>query len=94
MSEKNYDKRTEATISLDFPFTVDGVNYDKLVMRRPKTKDSMAAARQAGTEADRTLFILSRVCNVSPSIIEELDEIDLNKVAEQYAAFTGRQLAS
>ncbi|GJD31509.1 hypothetical protein PMNALOAF_2768 [Methylobacterium adhaesivum] len=94
MSKKNYDKRLEVEVPLEFPFETGGVEYAKLTMRRPKTRDSMDAAKVKGTDGDRGVFMLARLCNVSPDVIEELDEIDSNTLSEQLSAFTGRQSAN
>ncbi|WP_311276176.1 phage tail assembly protein [Methylobacterium sp. WCS2018Hpa-22] len=86
-----YDTDSEKTIKLDFPVTVDAMEYKELTMRRPKTKDSIAASKFKGSEAERGIFLMAKLCNVSPDVIEELDEVDANKLGEQHKAFTGRQ---
>lgn len=86
-----HDLRPFAEIPLKFPVTVDAVEHDKLVMRRPKTKDSLAAARHKGAEADRGIFLLARLCDVTPEVIEELDELDATALGEQLDRFRGRR---
>lgn len=90
-AKKKIDMRLSATISLDFPITVDGARYDALTMRRPKTKDSMKAAKFKGHDADKGILLFSDLCGVSPDVIEELDEIDAQKLADQLDAFRGGQ---
>jgi hypothetical protein len=85
------DERLYATIKLDFPVAVDGITYDKLTMRAPKTKDSLAASRRKGSDAERGIFLLARLCDVTPEVIEELYEIDAQKLGEQLDTFRGRQ---
>ena len=91
MATKKFDRRSQADVTLEFPVDVDGVSYTKLTMRRPKTADTMAAAKQKGSEHERGVFLLARLCDVSPNVIEELDEIDSDALGEQLNAFTGRQ---
>lgn len=90
MSDKK-DMRLSADIVLDFPIEVDGTKYPKLTMRRPKTKDSLKAAKFKGHDADKGILLLSDLCNVSPNVIEELDEIDAKKLSDQLDAFRGGQ---
>lgn len=87
---KTPDLRPTATIPLAFPVTVDGMEHKSLVMRRPKTKDGLASAKHAGTEADRGVFLLARLCDVSPEVIEELDQLDAEALGAQLEAFQGR----
>lgn len=86
----DFDRRAEAEIKLEYPVTVDAVTYEALIMRRPKTKDSLAAAKHKGGEAERGIFMLARLCNVAPNVIEELDAIDAEALGEQLEAFQGR----
>jgi len=90
MSDNNADLRPEAEVPLQFPVEADGVKHDKLTMRRPKTKDGIAASKFRGNDAERGVFLLSRLCNVAPNVIEELDEIDAKSLEEQLKAFQGR----
>ncbi|WP_152048882.1 phage tail assembly protein [Aureimonas psammosilenae] len=93
MTTANYDKRTEVTISLEFPVDIDGEKYTALTLRRPKTKDVIAAEKFEGNSTERSVLLFARLCNVAPNVIEELDEIDGGAVNAQYRAFTGRQSA-
>ncbi|WP_445215891.1 phage tail assembly protein [Bradyrhizobium sp. Pa8] len=89
--EVKKDLRLSVEITLDFPFEVDGKNYTSLTMRRPKTKDSLKAAKFKGHDADKGILLLSDLCNVSPDVIAELDEIDAFKLGTQLDAFRGGQ---
>lgn len=91
MSEKEFDKRLNATIKLSFPVEVNGTLYEELSMRRPKTKDTLLAAKQKGGEVERGVYLMARLCDVEPDVIEELDEVDAEKLGEQHKAFTGRE---
>ena len=96
MTTKAYDKRLTVDIALDYPVTVGGVKYDVLTMRRPKTKDSLIAAGYKGSDAEKGVRLYANLCTfkgepVSPDVIEELDDVDSDKLGEQHKAFTGRQ---
>lgn len=88
------DLRPKVTIPLNFPISVDGITYSELTMRRPKTKDSLAAAKHSNSDAERGVFLFARLCDVSPEAIEELDEIDAEALGAQLNAFRGRQSAT
>ncbi|MGJ4942491.1 phage tail assembly protein [Bradyrhizobium sp. HKCCYLS1011] len=85
------DMRLTADVKLDFPVTVDAVAYNKLTMRRPKTKDSIKAAKFKGHDADRGILLLADLCGVAPDVIQELDELDAKKLGDQLEAFRGGQ---
>ncbi|MBB4398750.1 phage tail assembly protein [Bradyrhizobium sp. ERR14] len=89
--EAKKDMRLSADITLDFPFDKDGKTYSSLTMRRPKTKDSLKAAKFKGHDADKGILLLADLCNVSPDVIAELDEIDAMKLGAQLDAFRGGQ---
>jgi hypothetical protein len=88
---KKADMRLSAKIDLDFPVEADGMKYPFLTMRRPKTKDSMKAAKFKGHDADRGILLLADLCGVAPDVIQELDELDAKKLGEQLDAFRGGQ---
>lgn len=85
------DKRTSATITLDYPITVDGREISELTMRRPKARDSLKQERRKGGEFEKGLTMLADMCEQPIEVMEELDEVDLEKVQKQYVDFTGRQ---
>jgi hypothetical protein len=89
----NFDKRLTAEVPLEYPVTVEGIPYDKMTMRRPKTKDSLKAAKHRGGDAERGILLLADLCNVAPNVIEELDEVDAKKLSDQLDAFRGGQAA-
>lgn len=92
-TKRDPDMRPEARIELAFPVTdpTEHIEVDALIMRRPKTKDSLAAAKFKGGEAERGIFLLARLCGVSTDLIGELDEVDAQKLSDQLDAFRGRQ---
>lgn len=88
----NIDRRTTVDIPLDFPVTVDGETINSLTMRRPKVRDSFKAQRTGGNEFERGLAIMGELCERPQEVLLELDEIDLEKLQEQYGRFTGRAM--
>ncbi len=84
------DLRQSVSITLRFPVTVDGLSHDTLTIRRPKMRDVMAAAKAPGVPLEREAFLLARLCDVSPDVIEELDETDASTLAVQLEAFRSK----
>lgn len=87
----DFDRRPEAVVTLDYPVKVEGTEYATLTMRRPKTKDSLNVAKARGSDAERGILLFARLCNVSPDVIGELDEVDTDKLGKQLEAFRPRQ---
>ena len=75
------------TITLAFPVTIDGMTHDKLTMRRCKVRDRRAAMKQAGTDADREIWLFATLCEVPPEVIDELDEADYGKLQDTFSSF-------
>ena len=90
----DFDKRTSVDIKLHFPVTVNAEKIDTLTMRRPRNKDAITAQGfKSMSDVKRGMAYFALLCDVSPDVIEELDEVDANQLGEQLKAFTGRQAA-
>lgn len=83
------DLSPTAEIPLDFPVTIDGEKVSMLTMRRPKLADTQAARKKAGDDFDRGIFLMTRLCDVTPEFLSEMDEFDVKKLQEQLEAFRG-----
>ena len=89
----NFDKSPSVKITLEFPIEVDGEIKTELTMRRPKVKDTLDANKKHPNDASATgMFILARLCNVTPEHIAELDEYDAGVIQAQYERFRGGAL--
>lgn len=85
----NPNLATKVTVTLDFPFEVDGTSYLTLDMRRPKVADNVAAQKQKGGDFEKGIFMLARLCDVPPEVIHELDELDAAKLQDELNSFRG-----
>ncbi len=74
------------TVTLKYPVTVDGQEYTSLTMRRPKVKDRRVAAKQK-TDEDKEITLISNLCDVPPSVIDELDSADYNHLQKALIGF-------
>lgn len=74
-------------IELDFPVFVDGHEYKELNMRRSKVKDRKAAMKQWDNDAEREIGLMANLCEVSPKVVEELDELDYAKLQKVFSGF-------
>ena len=76
-----------ATITLEYPVTVDGATHTTLTMRRPKVCDMRDAQRGGGTNADSEIRLFGNLCEVAPNVIEEIDMADYAKMQKAYEGF-------
>lgn len=83
------DLRPQVDIDLQFPVELDGQTTKVLTMRRPKVSDNLWLERQKGGDFAKIVAMAARLCNVTPELLAEMDEIDMKAVDDQYAAFRG-----
>lgn len=81
------------TIKLQFPVEVDGHEYTELHMRRCKVKDRRLAAKQK-TDEDREIALISNLCEVPPTVLDELDAVDYAAVCKVLQGFFGSDTPS
>ena len=61
------------------------------VASRPaKVGDKLAANKAKGDESAKAMVFMARLIERPVEILAELDELDFDKLQEQYLAFTGR----
>jgi hypothetical protein len=89
-TETKFDPALTATITLSFPVDFDGEKINSLTMRRPKVRDKLKAKKVKGDDEDRALALMADLVEQPLEMLGELDEVDIAKLGEQYAAFTGR----
>lgn len=83
---KNLHPNT-AKIELDFPIEISGVEVSHLVMRRPKVRDDLAAAKSSGSDEDKALMLVANLCEVTTEDLLELDSADWAKLEKQVQDF-------
>lgn len=76
-----------ATITLEYPVTHQGTEYTSLTMRRPKVRDSRDAQRGGGGNSDHEIRLFANLCEVPPSVIEEMDMKDYMQIQAAYEGF-------
>lgn len=58
-----------------------------LFMRRVKVRDTLAAQRVKGNDAEKEIFLLANLCEVTSEQIESLDMADYTRLQEVYSSF-------
>ena len=59
-----------------------------LMLRRSKVKDRLLIAKLKNlTDEEREIRFFANLCEVPPSVIEELDESDYKQLSEHYMDF-------
>lgn len=74
-------------IPLRYPVTHEGQEYTELSMRRAKARDSRDAQRGGGGPADHEIRMFANLCEVPPTVIEELDMADYAALQKAYEGF-------
>jgi hypothetical protein len=89
MSPTTQDEDTVATDSVDITLKYPLKSAAVLTMRRVKVRDSLAARKMKGDEADQEIFLFANLCEVSPKQIEALDMADYKQLQDTYSGFLG-----
>ena len=76
------------TIELKYPIDSSGESVDKLTMRRSKVKDRLIVAKMKNSsDEEKEIRLFANLCEVTPNIIEELDESDYANLQKAYMYF-------
>lgn len=75
------------TVDLRHPKTVEGVTYSTLTMRRALAGDSADAQREGGTAAEIEMRLFANLCEVTPTVIRQLDLGDYQRLQEEFQDF-------
>ena len=75
-------------IKLNYPIKSDGTNIADLNMRRSKVKDRLVVAKMKyASDEEKEIRLFANLCDVQPSIIEDLDESDYATLQKAYIDF-------
>lgn len=77
----------KTTVTLQFPFTMNGIEYTELNIRRSKVKDRLAVSKIQGSDEEKEIRLLCNLCEVSPDVLYELDEKDYQELQNVYINF-------
>ena len=76
------------TIELKYPAESAGETINNLTMRRSKVKDRLIVAKmKSASDEEKEIRLFANLCEVQPSIIEELDESDYATLQKAYMDF-------
>ncbi len=74
-------------LELLFPVNINGNSYTSLTIRRSKVKDRLAVSKLNLSDEEREIRLLSNLCEVSPEVLQELDEKDYQALQTAYLDF-------
>ncbi len=75
-------------IELKYPVELTGEIINRLHMRRSKIKDRLLVAKMKNSsDEEKEIRLFANLCEVSPTIIEELDESDYANLQKTYLDF-------
>jgi hypothetical protein len=89
MSPTTQDEDTVATDSVEITLKYPLKSTATLTMRRVKVRDSLAARKMKGDEAEQEIFLFANLCEVSAKQIEALDMADYKQLQDTYSGFLG-----
>lgn len=75
------------TIALTYPVQSDGVQIKSLSLRRPKVRDMLLAEKQGSNQAEREVRMIANLCEVAPTVIEDLDFADYSAAQKVLQGF-------
>ena len=74
-------------VKLNYAITVDGVQVDKLSLRRPKVRDMLGVETSHSNDAQKEIHLFAHLCEVSPDCLMDLDMADYSKLQTVYQGF-------
>lgn len=81
------------TISLKHSIEVEGEKVNKLTLRRPKLKHLKGVDLQH-MDGETIILLVSRLADIPPSSVEEIDGADLDAIGEVIGNFFGQSPAT
>lgn len=77
----------KTVIALEYPVTANGIETNKLTMRRPKVRDMLVGEKKKQSDAEKEIQLFANLCEVDPGVIGELDMKDYGEVQKAYQDF-------
>ncbi|MFT5702890.1 MAG: hypothetical protein ACI9TO_000244 [Rickettsiales bacterium] len=75
-------------IKLNYPIQSSGETIHELNMRRSRVKDRLLVSKMKNSpDEEKEIRLFSNLCEVAPSVIEELDESDYANLQKGYMDF-------
>ncbi|WP_235199552.1 phage tail assembly protein [Photobacterium galatheae] len=72
---------------MEYPVKIGATEITGLQMRRPRVKDQMIADKQNKHDSDKEIHLFALLCEVDPSVIQELDMDDYEAVKQVFLGF-------
>ena len=87
MAQTTQEEDTQATDSVEITLKYPLKSVSTLTMRRVKVRDSLAAQKIKGSDAEQEIFLFANLCEVTTKQIEALDMADYKQLQEAYSGF-------
>jgi len=78
---------TQQQIDLEFPLNDSGQELTTLTIRRPKVRDMLHSSDKDSSNADNEVRLFASLCDIPPTLIEEMDLLDYQKLQAAYSGF-------
>ncbi len=87
MAATTQEEDTQTTDSVEIPLKYPLKSVSSLTMRRVKVRDSLAARKIKGDDAEQEIFLFANLCEVTTKQIEALDMADYKTLQDTYSGF-------
>ena len=74
-------------VKLKYTIAIDGVQVDKLTLRRPKVRDMLGVETSHSNDAQKEIHLFAHLCEVNPDCLMDLDMADYSKLQKAYQGF-------
>ncbi len=75
-------------IDLSEPIMIGGVSRAAITLRKPKVRDLRAMEKKAGSDLEKTLFLIATLAELTPDEVDDIAAADLESIAKAVEGFT------
>lgn len=74
-------------ITLQYPIRINGVELKEVLLRRPKVRDRLIVDKMTVSDAEKEIFLVANLAEISKEAVEELDLADYTKIQQKLQSF-------
>lgn len=74
-------------ITLHHPIRINGVELKEVLLRRPKVRDRLIVDKMTVSDAEKEIFLVANLAEISKEAVEELDLADYIKIQQKLQSF-------
>lgn len=74
-------------ITLQYPIRINGVELKEVLLRRPKVRDRLIVDKMTVSDAEKEIFLVANLAEISKEAVEGLDLADYTKIQQKLQSF-------